>query len=298
MAFKDHTITAYRLATLPLRWCSGAMLRRMSQMPVTGIFLHRIADDNPNDWTITTEQFDAMIEWLEANVDLVSLDEAQNRLRHGNRGRVAVNISFDDGYADNCLHAIPMLIRKKIPFTYYVTTKHIKTGEPFPHDAELGQNQAPNSIDELRAMAEAGVELGAHTRTHANIGKLTELADIEYEIRGSREDLAEWIGYQPRHFAFPYGLAANLSDQAIQFLHDEGFESYCTAYGGYNFPQTHSPFHLRRFHGDPVLSRVKNWLSLDPRWMFAPPEASYVPIEQSQHNGIEKNQPTASALAE
>ena len=280
MPQKNALISGYMLATRPLRWWCQWTLRRKSQIPVAGLFLHRVADDHPNDWTITVEQFDRMIAWLENHVDLVSMDEAQRRIRHGNPGRMAVNISFDDGYADNCLHAIPALLKKKIPFTYYVATQNVRNGKPFPHDLKQGQPLAPNSIDEIRAMANAGVEIGAHTRTHADIGRLTRHSELEYEIRGSREDLWDWIGYQPRHFAFPFGLKDNIPPRAIQFVHDEGFDSYCSAQGGYNFPTLDDAFHFRRFHGDPVYARVINWLSFDPRWIYATPDFEYRPIKR------------------
>jgi hypothetical protein len=80
------------------------------------------------------------------------------------------------------------------------------------------------------------------------------------------------------HFAFPYGQTHNMTEQAIQYVHDQGFRSYVSAYGGYNFP-TAGGFHLKRFHGDPNFARMQNWLSFDPRWMHAKPEAEFEPQE-------------------
>ena len=249
-------------------------------VPVTGIFLHRIADTCPNGWTMPTAKFDRLLDWLEANVDLVSLDDAQELLRCGNRGRVAVHISFDDGYADNCLHAIPELLKRRIPFTYYVTTENVRSGKPFPHDVQRHEPLAPNSVDQIQAMHDAGVEIGVHTRTHPDVSKLRTLGELTREIRGAREDLAEWLGTVPNHFAFPFGLAHNVTPRAIQFLHDERFHSYSTASGGYNFPLDGS-FHLRRFHGDPILDRIFNWLSFDPRWIYGAGDPEYIPYHRS-----------------
>jgi len=277
---KSHMLKAYRLATLPCRRWLHKRLQRLGQVPVTGLFLHRVADDYPNDWSISIETFDEILDWLQANVDLVSIDEAQRRIRDGNHDRLAVNISFDDGYADNCLHAIPTLLARRIPFTYYVTTHHVAHGKPFPHDLKLGQPLSPNSVEEIRAMAEAGVEIGVHTRTHPDLGQVRIQRDLNYELLGAREDLTNWIGSRPRHFAFPFGLPHNMTPRAIQFLHDEGFESYASAHGGYKFP-TSSGFHLRRFNADPNLERVKNWLSLDPRWVYERPQYEYEPIHRT-----------------
>lgn len=269
---------AYMLATAPLRWWLRKRLGRHSQSPVTGLFLHRIADEYPNPWSMTTSQFDALLDWLLQHVDLVTIDEAQRRVQYGHRGRPSVHLSFDDGYADNCLHAIPELLTQKIPFTYYVTTHNIRYGKPFPHDLKRGEPLAPNSIDEIRAMSDAGVEIGAHTRTHPDLGPFSQYRDIDFEIRGSRDDLANWTGREPEHFAFPFGQVENLNPRVIQYLYDERYRSYCSAYGGYNFPFDSNPFHLKRFHGDPILPRVQNWLSCDPRWIYAPSKFNYEPI--------------------
>jgi len=59
------------------------------------IYYHRVADHTPNGWTISNAQFRREIEWLEASFDLVSLGEAQRRVREGN-SRPSVSITFDD----------------------------------------------------------------------------------------------------------------------------------------------------------------------------------------------------------
>ena len=47
-------------------------------------------------------------------------------------------------------------------------------------------------------------------------------------------------------------------------LKEHGFDGICSAYGGLN-EIGGDPFYLQRIHGDPMLARMKNWLSGDPR---------------------------------
>ena len=114
-----------------------------------------------------------------------------------------------------------------------------------------------------------------------HLGQMTRYREIEWEVRGCQDDLADWLGWVPKHFAFPYGLAHNIRPRVIQYLYDHGFASYCSATGGYNIPKSKA-FHLKRFHGDPLGKRVPNWLSYDPRWIFANSEFEYVPFERPQ----------------
>ena len=51
--------------------------------------------------------------------------------------------------------------------------------------------------------------------------------------------------------------------------YDAGYDGVCSAYGGYNFPGDDA-FHLQRYHADPSLLRLKNWLTVDRRWVNRP----------------------------
>jgi peptidoglycan/xylan/chitin deacetylase (PgdA/CDA1 family) len=228
------------------------------------LFYHRVADDHANDWTISSRAFAKQIAWLRRRFDVVSLAEAQQRIASGRNRVPTACITFDDGYADNMRFAAPHLINRQIPFTYFVSTNHVLGGQPFPHDVKAGQPIAPNSSAEIRELASAGVDIGGHTRSHADLGRHLPEAKLIDEIAGCKRALEQVIGREVRYFAFPYGLHANLSAAAFQAAYDAGYEGACSAYGGYNFPGD-DPFHLRRFHADPEFIRFKNWLTIDPR---------------------------------
>ena len=180
---------------------------------------------------------------------------------------------------------------EKIPFTYFVTTHNVQFGKPFPHDLQFGHALAPNSTDEIRAMADAGVNIGAQTRTHATIDASVSTQQIEYEIRGSRDDIANWTGKQPQHFAFPFGHREHLSPRAIQYVYDQGFRSYCSSYGGFQLPLKDDCFHLKRFPGERQFAQIRTWISGDPRWLYRRSEFEYVPFDVER---LEELQPSAT----
>jgi peptidoglycan/xylan/chitin deacetylase (PgdA/CDA1 family) len=188
---------------------------------------------------------------------------AQSRIAARRNARPTVCITFDDGYADNMRFAIPLLVEKEIPFTYFVATDHVLRGKPFPHDVASGRPLEPNSKEDLRRLADAGVEIGGHTRSHADAGRLLR-NELIYEIAGCKNELEHATGCDVRYFAFPYGMHKNLSAEAFEVAYSAGYDGVCSAYGGYNFPGDDA-FHLRRIHADPELVRLKNWLTVDPR---------------------------------
>lgn len=265
-------LSVYYWSTLPIRWCASAIRSIRHTHPVSILFYHRVADRHPNDWTISTRRFLAQIEWLSRHFDLISLPEAQTRIFGGN-GRPAVCITFDDGYADNWDDAIPYLLEHRIPFTYFIATRHVLESLPFPHDIERGTPLRPNTIAQIRELAMHGIELGAHSRSHASLSHNLTTAELTDEIVGSKQDLEAIIDRPVRYFAFPYGHPANMTPDGFRIAYQAGFAAVCSAYGDYNWPGA-DPFHLRRIHADSELIRLKNWLTVDPSKRFKVPQFS------------------------
>lgn len=228
-------------------------------MPV----FHRVADDNANEWTTPTSVFRSTLRWLKHNFELISIEEAQRRIRSGQNYRDSVCVTFDDGYADNCDVAIPLMIEEQIPCTYFVTTDPVLLQHGFSHDIAMGTNLRPNTIAQLRQMASEGIEIGAHTRTHANIASIQSHRELTDEIITARNDLEDAIGVGIRYFAFPFGDYHNLSASAFQLARDAKFEAVFSNYGGYNFPGQ-DEFHFQRRGVDGPLVRIKNWINRDP----------------------------------
>lgn len=262
--WKEIGLGAYYLATIPRR--RKAALRRTAQAsePVRVLFYHRVADSHPNDWTMSRNRFAQQMAWLRARFDIVSLAEAQARIQSGNNRWPTACVTFDDGYADNCDFAIPFLLREGLPFAYFIATAHVLERRPFAHDVARGRPLEPNTPEQIVALAKAGVEVGAHTRNHADLGKICDPIVLHDEIIGSKEDLESLIGSAIRYFAFPFGQHRNFTAAAFDVARGAGFSGVCSAYGGYNWPGD-DPFHIERIHADPEMVRFKNWMTIDPR---------------------------------
>ena len=263
-ACRNQALGLYYAATLPQRKHHMAKRAELGLEPITVLFYHRVADEHPNGWTIGLKRFQEQIAWLMERFDIVSLDEAQRRIGSGKNSVPTVAITFDDGYADNCTEALPWLLTQRVPFTYFVTSGNVLTGEPFEHDVQAGQCLKPNTPQQLRELADAGVEIGCHSRSHADLGTVDDPAVLQEEIVGAKWDLEDAIDRPVRYFAFPFGLPENLSNAAFEAAFKSGFWGVCSGYGSYNIPGD-NPFHIRRVHGDPEWNRFKNWLTVDPR---------------------------------
>lgn len=119
-------------AMFELLWLSQlpVLLRRLSQSRGVIFTLHRVLPDAPAAFSpnailqVRPDFLGFVIERLRAlDIDIVSLDEAIERLAAQSRGRNFVVFTFDDAYRDNLQFALPILKANNCPFTLYVPTK-------------------------------------------------------------------------------------------------------------------------------------------------------------------------------
>jgi peptidoglycan/xylan/chitin deacetylase (PgdA/CDA1 family) len=112
---------------------------------------------------------------------------------------------------------------------------------------DLGVQPATNSIldwDSLQKLANEGVTLGAHTRTHPLMNRIT-LEEAREEAVGSLQDLKHKIGSILPIFAYPSG---EFNDEAVAMLEAEGFRlAFTTKRGINNLSRTH-PLRMRRIN--------------------------------------------------
>jgi peptidoglycan/xylan/chitin deacetylase (PgdA/CDA1 family) len=102
-----------------------------------------------------------------------------------------VMITVDDGYVDDVTNILPVLRRRHMVATFYVIT---------------GRYHEPGFLDEaqVRRLDAAGMDVGAHTRTHVPLNAVGA-AELRDQVEGSRRDLQRVLGHFVYFFAYPYG---------------------------------------------------------------------------------------------
>ena len=142
----------------------------------------------------------------------LSMSAAMPYLRGEKSGRVAV-ITFDDGYLDTLEQALPILNTFGFSATCYVVSG--RTGEYNDWDAvALNVRKQLMSAEQVKAWQAAGMEVGAHSRTHPHLPTCTD-AELHAEIAGSKADLESLTGASVTQFCYPYGdLDARVADAA------------------------------------------------------------------------------------
>lgn len=113
-----------------------------------------------------------------------------------------VLITFDDAFADFGNVAAPILQRHGFSALVFVPTRRL--GRP---EGWVGANEPARLLMDwstVRSLANEGFEFGGHSRTHANLTRLSP-AELEDEIAGCADDIAAQVGKPVEGFAAPYG---------------------------------------------------------------------------------------------
>lgn len=173
------------------------------------ILTYHSIDPSGSVISMDADRLRAHLRWLASSpVEVVPLAEIADLPGDAD----AVALTFDDGFVNFETEALPELERWGLPATLFVVSGHVGRTNRWGGRAEDGIPELPlldwNGVGRV---AERGVEIGAHTVTHAWLPGL-DAGHLAEELRGSAETLAREIGRPVTSFAYPYGAT---SDEAV-----------------------------------------------------------------------------------
>jgi peptidoglycan/xylan/chitin deacetylase (PgdA/CDA1 family) len=196
------------------------------------VLCYHSVDPSPNYLGLDPELFDAHLAWLQEHCVVVSFEELVARPRHS--GGPYVAITFDDGYADNREHALPLLAARGMTATFFVTAGFLERDDAvMAHLGRVwGQRLRPLSWDDVAALRAAGMAIGSHTWSHRRLSGLSP-AEAEADLKRSREVIEQRLGEPVRAIAYPWGkLGRHVDAETFAAARRAGFEL-----GGISLPR-------------------------------------------------------------
>jgi peptidoglycan/xylan/chitin deacetylase (PgdA/CDA1 family) len=124
-------------------------------------------------------------------------------------GRRGLHVTFDDAFRSVAV-VVPTLRDLQLHATIFACPDYAEDGRPLAvpelaeHAAAQPAELATMPWDELRALADDGVEIGSHTASHPHLTTLDD-AVLRAELSASRERLEDELGRKCRFLAYPYG---------------------------------------------------------------------------------------------
>jgi poly-beta-1,6-N-acetyl-D-glucosamine N-deacetylase len=164
---------------------------------------HHFGSDTPPSTSISLEQFDQHLDYLESNTYTVwPLEKALLVLKSGKTiPEKCVAITIDDAYISVFTGAFSRLKQKNWPFTVFVATRDIDRG-----------GSIFMTWSQMLEMKKSGATFAAHSHTHPYMIRKKSIESegqwkerMLKEIRVSRQRLRDELGENSLLFAYPYG---------------------------------------------------------------------------------------------
>jgi len=192
-----------------------------------------------NKMRVAPETFRQQVEWLSRNgwtfcfvSELIRTPSAPGQRR--------VALTFDDGYRDNYLAALPVLHEFKAKATMYPVVDRTPgvdwstKKKAWHNEGELAREPKISDAEITEMVASGLLELGGHGLTHPNLPQLSE-AEAWKEISECKGWLEMTFGKEAPTFCYPFGL---YGPREVELVRRAGFIGAVTTAEGVGGPDS------------------------------------------------------------
>jgi len=168
------------------------------------ILTYHSIDPSGSVISTTEDTFRRQVKWLSRSaIKVVSIPEL---LALGDDSD-AVALTFDDGFA-NFEKAVGPLTDAGFSATVFVVTDCVGGTNSWEFRSGASVPMLPlMDWHQLSRIHEQGFVVGAHTRSHANLSRLSGAGLLD-ELQGSAERIGSELGMRPEGLAYPFGATS------------------------------------------------------------------------------------------
>jgi glycosyltransferase involved in cell wall biosynthesis/peptidoglycan/xylan/chitin deacetylase (PgdA/CDA1 family) len=244
----------------------GRALTRCSDRALILVY-HRIDRPIQDRWglCVSPENFAAHMRCLRRSFQPVRLAEVTAMIAEGRIKQGSVAVTFDDGYRDNLMTALPIMRESKTPGTFFISgdgaseeasfwwevldncmaTMELNSGDAgalhkrlmvadaaerkqILADLPSSRRDLPARLsrDEIQSLAQEPLaDIGAHGWSHRVLAPLS-IDDQREEILQNAQSLMDLTGLGISHFAYPFG--GSVTAELKRVLREAGITYACT----------------------------------------------------------------------
>ena len=156
----------------------------------------------------------------------LDMDKLLPYLKGEKTGKV-FGITFDDGYENNYINALPILKKYKFTATCFVVANNI--GGKNYWDIQKGFT--PHKMmthEQIKNWINSGMSIGSHSQAHIRLAEISK-AMMKKEICESKVNLEKEFGVKINHFCYPYGSFDDSTEKIVKIA---GYKSAVTVSRG------------------------------------------------------------------
>jgi len=183
------------------------------ELKVPILMYHYVEDSVPNtkerrDLQVQATKFKEQLDFLKNNgYSIIKMEDLFFAMYESKTlPPKPVILTFDDGYEDAYQDVLPALNERKFSGVFFIITSSL--GKP---------DYLTN--DQLKEIAKAGMEIGAHTQTHPDLS-ITPVDIAKKEIEESKKELENIVGKKIYFFCYPSG---KYNQETVDLVRQAGY---------------------------------------------------------------------------
>ena len=143
----------------------------------------------------------------------------------------AVVLTFDDGFRDVRVHALPLLERLRWPFTVFLVSSLVGREDVWTRDSNPDRVTYPLlNAEEILDMQRRGVSFQSHSCSHPSLPALDD-DQLASELGESRAGLQQMLGRPVDCLAYPFG---HLDERVVAATQRAGYRAAFSTQPGFN----------------------------------------------------------------
>ena len=220
-------------------------------MKIPILSYHSISNENCH-LSLNLSEFNKQLKYFKNNnFKKVYYDEIKNN------NRKQFIITFDDGYKDLILNALPILKKYNFKATCYLVSNLIGKKNIWDEKNKNIREKNLMNFDDIKFWMENGMKVGSHSKNHKRLIDLNK-QELKEEIIQSKYDLEDMLNCSIDSFCYPYGL---YNENVMDIVKKNYDFALSTRRSRLNY-RTHNKFLLPRIDMGKEISFLKMFLKI------------------------------------
>ena len=220
-------------------------------MIIPVLMYHSISNDKSH-LSVSTNNFENQLKYLsKSGYKSISFNEINKNINK------PIIITFDDGYKDNLINALPILKKYNYVSTCFVVSDFIGRSNKWDEGHKNFVYKELLTKNDLVEWLNHGMSLGSHGKSHMSLTTLND-QQVKHEIFNSKNIIQDYIGSNVDSFSYPFGKINNFSANTVKEVYKFGVTTVRSRFNTLK----HKKFFIPRIHMSNDLSKLKIFLKL------------------------------------
>ncbi len=221
-------------------------------MIIPVLMYHSISNDK-SILSVTPKKFEEQIKFLhDIGYKSINFNQINSNIQK------PIIITFDDGYKDNLINALPILKKYSFVSTIFIVSDFIGKSNNWDIDQKDYVPKELLTKNDIIELISHGMSIGSHGKTHSSLINLNQ-KQVHNEITYSKNDIQNFIGSKIETFSYPFGKINKISAEIVDKVYNYGVTTVRSRFNTLK----HKTNYIPRIHMSNNLSKIKILLKLN-----------------------------------